>query len=1102
MFYLYHHWDLERLAELLSVLRARHAPDHVLQPDTVIVPNRGVGRWLQMQLAESDGLAANIAMPLLARFIWQLVPQTLPGNPDSSEFERHRMRWHLYALLPRVAQDNQAIAHYLAGEPRDIHRLQLADQLADVFDQYLIYRPGLLKAWENGRVEDKSPERWQAEVWQALTERLGKEHRARLLQRFIETAAQPDGLETDTLPQTIYCFGLGQIPPEYVKFLYVLGQHVDVHFLLPNPCDAYWGDIENRRAQIEVSLSEELPEEEQLIEQGHPLLGSLGRGTRDLLRVLYSDELTAIHEPELGEALAYQPPAGNSLLARVQSDIIRMQVAVRNGGPGDDASVQVHACHGPLREVQVLHDQLLDLLARKPDLQPRDIVVMLPDMASYAPAIQSVFGAAEGRRFIPYSVSDRSRGASHPIMQSFRQLLDLPLSRWAASDILALAAVPAIMRRFGLDQAMLATASDWVASAGVRWGYDADSRAALGAGAITQNTWRFGLDRLLLGVAQSDDETLVDGVAPWSDLEGGATAALGNLWHLVEQLHAWSERLQSETTAVDWQERLNAMVAVLFRPDPQDHHEQAALGELHEAIAALGEAADCLGDEPLSWQAVREALIGELAVAGERQPFLSGGVTFCGLMPLRAVPFRVVCLLGLNDGDFPRQERNRAFNILRAAPRLGDHNVRDDDRLLFLQAVMAARDVFYVSYTGQDVAGGETLPPSPLVGEWLEFLHRHYFAGLSRETCEARLVARQPMHPFSQRLFAAEPEHPRLFTFAREWQPASHAGRRDRIAAPGFVDGGRAEAPDTEVIELSQLRAFFDHPARAFLRGRLQLDLESREEAASDDEPLHLDGLSRWQVRDKLLEQAQRHGQASVPTEPDRLWRARGLLPPPPLDAAPFADQAEQVNALLPIWRDWTRDGQPPGWVDIDLTIDGQRLMGRVGGLWPDGPRLLRAGSLRMKYRLRAWIDYLAYRAAGHAGTLRLAGLDDKRNAVEYEATIDEQGARQHLAQLLQIFEQGQREPLVFLPSLAETYLEHLDKGKPADYALRKANEKVTAEPGRGRDYDADDPYFRILVEDHAPLGEDPDAPRFCELAEVVCGPAHRYIRIPEGEDA
>lgn len=1103
MFFLYHHHDLNRLAELLDARLAHDPHAHPLALDTVIVPNRGIARWLQLQLAASNGIAANIDMPLPARFIWDLVPACLADDPETLNaraFGRESMSWHLYAVLPEVAKTVPEVAAYLAGKPAAVQRLQLGRQLGDVFDQYLIYRPTMLAEWEAGRGESGSPDRWQAAVWRALLARLGGDHRAALLQRFVDAVADPAKIPEHKLPGTVYCFGLDQLPPEYLKFFYALGQRCDLHFLLPNPCDGYWGDIETRRISLTAQPTAEAPDNDVPgIEDDHPLLASLGRSARDFVRLLYSNELSAIQEPDLGQPMAYEPPTGDTLLARVQADLIRMQAPATNVELADsDASIQIHACHGPLREVQVLQDQLLDLLANGQADSPRDIVVMMPDVTAYAPLIHSVFGGASGNRRLPYSVSDAPRNKTHPIVLTVQRLLDLPLTRWTASEVLELAEVPAIMRRFGLDAAAIDNLRDWTQDAGVRWGLDADTRAEFGAGEFVANTWRFGLDRMLLGIAHDDDEALIDGVAPWTDLEGGATAALGQLWFLLDRLQAWRQTLSEGADGKAWKARLNEMVIDLLAPDPADHAEQAALGEIHAAIGHLETAAECLGNEQLPWEVVRETVSGALASPGERQPFLSGGITFCSLEPLRGVPFQVVCLLGMDDGAFPGAEQSRAFNILRGRPRIGDASARDDDRLLFLQSLTAARSVFYLSYTGQDVGSGESMPPSTVVAEWLTFLHRHYCADLDTHEFERQLITRQPMHPFSSRYFRKSPEPAdaadqetnaelRLFTYAGEWQDAGAAGHDRREPAPGFVDDARAEPPTESVIELSTLRYFFDNPAKRFLKGRLNLALDEAGDEIKDDEPQELDSLSAYQVRADLLEQARRSGLDEIPKKPDALWRARGLLPPPPLDAAPFAKQAEQADGLLAIWRDWVANGDKPGWIDIDLDLNGRRLKGRIENVWPDGLRVMRAGKYKLKFGLRAWIDYLAWRAAGGDGSLRIAALNDKRSAQKWEAHLDSDTARAELMALLDVFDDGQQTPLLFLPSLADVYLNRVHKNnKSEEDALGVANDKITdtLHPDR----DAKDPYFQLLLAGDPPLGDFPGKTRFCALAEAIGG--------------
>ena len=1108
MFHLYHHNHLQRLAELLAELMDMAPREHVLQPDTIVVPNQGVGRWLQIQLAEHYGIAANLKLPLPAKFIWDVLPKLLPGSPNSHAYERSRMAWHVYALLPAVAQTSPHVAHYLGGEPHEVLRWQLAQQLADVFDQYLIYRPKMLYGWQNGNNAQSAPEVWQAQVWRALVEKCGRRHRASLLDDAVRSL-QSGTAPAAAAPDNIYCFGLGALPPEYLKFFYALGLGHDrqVHFLLPNPCAHYWGDIQQQRGSIALPAADTCAVPEPQIQASHPLLSSLGRATRDLLRVLYSDELQNIQEPDLGAALDYSPPTAPHLLAQVQRGIIDMQAGSSTSGASiDDISVQIHACHGPLREIQVLHDQLLDLLSRDSSLNPRDIVVMMPDVSRYSAAIQSVFGAAQAQRRIAWSLSDRSQAGSHPILRCFTRLLDLPLSRWRASEVLELASVPAVMQRFQLDPAGLQTVSDWLQAAGVRWGLDDRSQEQFGAAETGQFTWQFGFDRLLLGLAQNDENSLFDGVAAWSDLEGSSALALGHMWHLLQRLAHRREQLELPASAIQWQDRLNLLLDDLFAENPEDEAQQRSIQALRQLIAKLTLADDALGQCPeseqnLPWQVVREVLLAELNQSGERQPFLAEGVNFCGMVPLRAVPFRVVCMLGMDDTAFPRQDGQQGLNLLRAAPQLGDMSVRDDDRLLFLQALMAAQDVFYLSYIGQDVASGELQPPSPLIGEWLDFLHQHHFAGQPYEAVTQRLLSRQAMHPFSPALFSQQQAPSRLFSFAHEWTPPLLAAR---TVAPGFIDGEKRKPATNEterVIELDQLKRFFDHPSQYFLQQCLNLQLDPHSDEIEDEEPLHLNGLQRWQLRHELLQSA--GAQDLIDVQPNQRWQARGLLPPAPLGQQVFTQQAELINQLLPIQQRWQREAQAAqtslaqNWLDIDIPIvlDQQRwrLRGRIHGLWANGLRLLRPGGIGLKHQLRSWIDYLCYLQVHASGQLQLAGIRKGKpdRIIELQACISAQDALQHLQILLNCFEQGQCQPLAYMPELAEQYLQLLPKKTP-DQALEKVNADLgsTFTPH----WAMSDPWFRALLDSQHSLGQNAENSAFCYYAEQIGGPLLQHM--------
>ena len=1110
MFYLYHHHDLQRLAELLAELRQRNTPVSPLTPDTVVVPGQGTGRWLQKQLAEDQGVLANVDFPLPAGFIWKTLIQEGMGLEAGEAWSRDNLVWHIYRLLPGMARDIPAVSQYLAGATAaasEVHRIQLAERLADVFDQYQVFRGDMLEAWDRGKIDsDSGTARWQAAVWQKLVAALGQAHRVNVLRRAIAsldaataTAAVPTG--------RLICFGLAELPPDYLRLFYTLARHVDVHFLFPNPSAHYWGDISSQRVSLAFDVETGTLPGEQAIEDQHPLLASLGRPARDFLHLLYSDELTAIHEPDLGESLAPAPPQDDTLLAAIQRDVIEMQPPAGDfAWSEEDASFQLHACHGPLREVQVLHDQLLDMLARDEDLQPRDIAVMVPKLADYAPAIRSVFGAPplDDHRRIPWSLSDQPRTASHPVVQTFEALLALPVSRWRAPDIMALVSVPAIMRRFGLDESDLDTLHQQVAGAGVRWGLDSESRRAMGAGDYDEFSWQFGLDRLLLGSTLADDSSLVADVAPWIELEGGSAATAGRLHRVIHILQRWRDLLRGERSPAQWHEQINALLTQTLAIDPEDTTETAAMQVIHEALGLLDTAHACMENELLHADALREALRQNLSRSSERQPLLSGGVSFCSMQSLAGLPFRVVCLLGMNDGDFPRQDGGREFNLILHRRQLGDRGNRDSDRMAFLQSLLAARDVFYISYTGTDVRNGEALEPATTVSELLDFVHAGYFAADPRRDYLKKLLSRQPMQPFSPRYFSPEQSPPRVFTFSREWLEGLRAREGQAHELPSLLDGATLAMAETPAVALRDLRQFFSDPVTRFLRDNVGLQLDEADTSLAGEEPFSLDGLSRWQLCDGLLTQALANETPALdPEQPQRLWHRRGMLPPPPLGGGDWAEAAATINTLLPVARQWQGDSSP---VDLELALaSGITLHGRVRDVQAGGLRRVRPGRLKSRHLLPHWIDFLALCAAGKLdgsrATLAIAGIDEDGEADIRETGIKQAQARRLLDELVNLYLEGQTRPLPFHPDLADQLLDvqekKLAKGESPDTALKAAlkriNEALDPEAWHPHRL-AVDPCFSILLQTGEGLGQTPENSEFTRLVATICQPLRDYL--------
>ena len=1044
-----HHGN--RLADLADVLfeQLRAAPGGPLQPQCVVVPNPGTGRWLAQGLAERSGVAANLDLPLPAAFFWRVLRAWLP-RVEVSPFDRDTLLWRILAELPGLlARPAFAEPARYAGED-PLRLYQLAGRIADLFDQYLVFRPDMVLEWERGR-EDH----WQAALWRAITARDDR-HRARLLGQLAETMQAPPPAGHD-LPPRLFFFGLNALPPVYLHLLDGLARHFDVVLFHLNPSREYWADIRSERAGARRARAFAGKDDPfaPFLDLGNPLLASLGH-----VGQVFLDQLLQLE----GESHDhFRAAGGDGLLARLQDDIL----ALRDGReaprpPPNEAfpSIQVHGTHGRWREVQVLHDNLLRCFQALPGLEARDILVMAPDMAAYAPLVEAVFGTAPPERHIPWTLADRPAGGELPLAGALRWLLQLPQARCGASEILALLEVPAVQRRFGLEEEALERVRQWVGEAAIRWGLDGEQRRALGLPEDDElNTWAFGLRRLFLGLTLPVESAppLLDDCLPCLEVEGGELPWLGALQSLVDALRQWRARLAQAAMPGEWQRRIQALLDVFF--EPGDEAEGQLLDALRERLDDLVERATTAGFEaPLAPEVLRDLLEEALDSPQGTRGFLQGGVTFSNLLPMRALPFRVICLLGMNHADFPRAQPRLSFDEMAKEPKRGDRDRRRDDRYLFLETLLAAGDCLLISYQSRDPRSDQPCRPAGPVSELMDYLTASHAGPLD-------LFVQHPLQPFSPR--ALDPQSPATWPFDADWRLAAEP--------PGpFLAAPLPETEGERVVDLETLVAFWRDPVGAFLEQRLQLRLPRDEEEPRDEEPFVPAGLEWWQLRQQALDDL------LARQDPERVGarlRAAGLLPHGQAgtrvltrlreEVAPFAEQVAPLRESL----------APP--LTLDLEIDGWRLQGEIGR-W-DGQGLLdwRVGKTRPQDRLALWIRHLALCAArDDVADARFLASEDEGLTLP---PLDFDKAREHLGGLLGWYAEGLRTPLPFLSQSSWAWAEAVAKGKAKD-----SPKEVNDERGR--------PTVRLAFRDRDPLAD----PRFRELAEAVYGPLLAHLEEAE----
>jgi len=708
-----------------------------------------------------------------------------------------------------------------------------------------------------------------------------------------------------------------------------------------NPSQEHWGHLT-----------------ESWVALGHPLLASWGKHGRDYIQAVDLLEAPNAQGAVLRKVEYFTDPLDEakeeavapSALQQLQSAVLHMaepSAQPTQLDPADDSILFVQT-HSAQREVEVLHDHLLAWLDADPSLQAADIMVMVPDMAVFAPHIHAVFS-----RHLPYSVADNSSHAD-PLVQALQTLLQLPQLRLSLNDWLGLFQVQAVRERFGLSASDVSQLNEWLDEAGVRWGLDAQHRQAWGMSSdlpdASQNTWAFGLQRLLLGYAQGEQ---LDVPPIWHNTLGQAgmdgldAPVIAGLLRYLQAINQSLEVLSQMHTPTEWVQQLQTLVERFFKAT--DDNTQRLL---ERVLAPLEDwLSDCQSaqfDAPLALSVVRLHWLAQMDAPSLQRRFMGGGVQFATLMPMRAIPFKVVCLLGMNDGDYPRAPTPRDFDLMTQAGlgRAGDRARREDDRYLFLEAMLSARQRLYVSWQGRRASDHAVLPPSVLVGQLIDHLNLcHRRTGSSGAAFQARL---QPLQAFSMQYFNAGSG---LFTYAKDWA-AARTSAALLISQPQAQPSEKPLTQPPERADNSALKLLLRRPQEVYFVHHLQARLDLPPTAQSDDEPFAPDGLTYFILQQELFDSAQ-------PQDTLTQWKLQGRL-------ALGAMGELQQRQMLQLRESLLKNLQPWLTPQIGTALHIHLRPGRV--LHKKNPSL---------YTLTdVWVDHLAAQAAGELGTRLQCGSD------------------------------------------------------------------------------------------------------------------------------
>jgi exodeoxyribonuclease V gamma subunit len=1064
----------------------------IFEKEVVLVQSPGMSQWLKIGLSQQLGLAAQVDFPLPSSFIWRLYQQLLPNVPSESAFNKPNLAWKLFSILPQCINEPLylPLKNYLDGDLEGQKLFALCEKIADVYDQYLMYRPHWIGHWENGKDElddvDVSISPWQPDLWRRLTQfsqDLGqnKFHRANMQDELLNALEK---VSAEILPKRISLFGISAIANSQLAVFEALSKKTEVFLFFFNPSEHFWGDIVDEKTAAKISAKyakmplieahhnkQKAPDTEYYF-IGNPLLSSWGKLGRD-----YFEQLVQLDAQWLD---GFVDDFEDTLLGKIQSEIYQLAfkgesliddkswfIVDEGKIPVDehDTSIVINDCHTPLREVERLHDYLLNLLNNDPTLTPKDIIIMMPDVGVYSPFVESVFGGAQNtERFIPYALADLAIEQENPVLSSFANLANLPFSRFGVSDILDLLQVQQIADKFAFEEHEYEQIQYWLESVGVKWGVNAQHKVDFDLPSLPLNTWMHGLNRLLLGIAQRDEFIEFNGIYSADEVEGMALDTLNKLVHFIETLLMFKARLSEDASLITKANILNELIASIYASQNDENWDLMLLQNVLQNLRKHHENGDYQGK--VSQQVVSYLVQQGIQEKGVGQRFLVGKANFCTLMPMRAIPFKVVCILGLNDADYPRNVQPIGFDLVQYSQKQkGDRSRKLDDRYLFLEALLSARDTLYMSYIGRSCRDNQKRMPSTLLSELLEYIQRSFTLNneedapleantVSNEQMLSKIISQQHLQPFNLQYYlkdqnlSTSPIETKarkaqqinsIHSYNPTWLPNS-------AIAPGTPSPLEVSVSVSDQIELDSFVRAVCNAQESFYQQTLGLRLPNVGEVAKDDEVFQTNELHRYFYLDEILEA----NLSNVSLNTQQLLQ-RGKLPLAQVGQLKLNEIISRVEGITQVIKAELKDSkQPP--IEVVMKLENTEIVGwlsNVYGAKSEARQVFyRPSSVKPKDLISAFIYHLAAQVSAHQVSTIVIGLDNR-----YEfSPVETSTAQKLLLDWFSLYKDSRKQPVAFFPVSS---FEYIKKGD-FDSASRKFSSSFKGFA------ESDNPYIRL----------------------------------------
>jgi exodeoxyribonuclease V gamma subunit len=1085
MFNLHQSQNLDSLAKNYAQILSSSKRDPFVK-EQIVTQTAGINQWLSLKIAKYNGIFASAEFSQPVEFLTRLYFILEGKSEKRTIYEQQSMSWAIYDILSSELELFPIIKEYLKDSDEESSKLlAFSERVADLFDGYMMYRPEMLASWLEDKFaknvdgtdlfsgRNRRSEEWQKLLWQKISLR-GKnaESPAHFLSHLHEILQKPDSVTVKKLTrwadrvERITLFGMSILPPQYLEIYGLLANYLDLHVFVLNPSIFYWGDsLTDRQVayRLKVLSWQGKDGANSILGVGNKLLRNLGESGGDFFGLLY-DRVPNLHEIDYEESEESEP---TTLLENIQADISLWRDNDRKEPleVDSDSSITINSCHSPLREIEVLYDYLLSCFEGSNSLTPSDILIITPDIENYAPLVTQIFSKdrySKSSSVTPnlnVSFADRSLFTGSSLTTLVRDILVGLESRFEASLIFSIFEQFCIHTDSELSVDDRSIIKKWINESGVRWGLDKQFWSDKSDFHFENLpfSWESGRDRVMAGFSMGNET--IEGVPSYAEFEGSSSHLMGRLFKFVESLASLFWNSRKSKTAQQWSTMLISSFRFLFDLDESGDDDPEELVEIIRTIKkieleteiAITGSEDIELDEQslkLPFSHFKTVLLSRLDELGKDSPFMRGDITVASMIPMRTIPFKVICVVGLNHDAFPRSGDRLAFDLMQAKKRKGDRDIRKGDLYLFLEFLVATKEKLYISYCGRDIKSNESRPPATVVSQLTNFITEN-FRDSSGEILKQAVPIQQPLQPFSKEYLKKSDS---IFSYNSSWFNKIVASKNEE----NMFDWSLSSVDNVDENELSfdSLFYHFSNPLKQFLRDcRIRFATDS--DNLEDEEPIETDGLKDYLLLNaKVLEEL--NGNSD---ELSKLIYSGNLPLGAPLESAILATNKKSDSIISRIKEE--SDISKLSTILIEKRVDGVDYYCKKDFIYRSDNRLLifDVGKLNWKRRLSHWLFHLFVNLDEEVETVLLT-LDTR---VRYKP-IGESVAIKELKKLAQIKELSKERLIPFFGDISDNWI----SGKKFSIDSELSNLLQTA--AEGGFLSSRDKYYEFLVE-HTPCG-------------------------------